>query len=171
MFQSIHFFLYDFLLFFSHGIWSGKEWGFIFQLQVYFNKWTCAYLISKTKYIMEIISLGQKSSFPLSSNAQSDKFSFIQSISVSVMCHHLSSGSNQGYLSSCVGTFMSLVVISVQVEICAIFAGSIGLSYAIGLGLRVVGVTLSCRYWSIGKCFKLLICTRPFDLASKYATS
>ena len=80
------------------------------------------------------------------------------------MCHHLSSGSNQGYLSSCLGTFMSSVVTSVQVEICGIFAGSIGLSCAIGLGLRVTGVTLSCRYWSIGKCFKLLIWTRPFDL-------
>ena len=136
MFKSIHFFLYDFLLFFLHGIWSDKEWGFIFQLQVYFNKWACAYFISKTKYIMKIINLGQKFLF-----------------------------------SSCVGTFVSSVVTSVQVEICGISAGSIGLSYAIGLGLRVAGVTLSCRYWSIGKCFKLLIWTRPFDLASKYATS
>ena len=62
------------------------------------------------------------------------------------MCRHLSSGSRQGYLSSCVGTFMSSVVISVQVEIQGISAGSIGLLYAIGLGLRVAGVTLSCRY-------------------------
>ena len=52
---------------------------------------------------------------------------------------------------------MSSVVILVQVEICGISAGSIGLSYAICLGLRVAGVTLSCRYWSIGKCFELLI--------------
>ena len=52
---------------------------------------------------------------------------------------------------------MSSVVISVQVEICGISAGSIGLSYAMGLGLRVIGVTLSYRYWSIGKCFELLI--------------
>ena len=44
------------------------------------------------------------------------KLSFIQSISASVMCHHLSSRSTQGYLSSCVGTFMSSVVTSVQVE-------------------------------------------------------
>ena len=115
--------------------------------------------------------LAKNSSLPLSSYVQSDKLSFIWSISASVMCHHLSSGSNQGYLSSCVGTFVSSVVTSVQVEIHGISAGSIGLSYAIGLGLRVTGVTLSCRYWSTGKCFELLICTRPFDLASKYATS
>ena len=38
-------------------------------------------------------------------------------------------------MSSCVGMFVSLVVISVQVEICGISAGSIGLSYAISLGL------------------------------------
>ena len=119
---------------------------------------------------MKIINLGQNSSFPLSSNVQSDKLSFIWSISASVMCLHLQSGSNQGYLSSCVGTFVSLVVILVQVEIHGISAGSIGLSYAISLGLRVTGITLSCRYWSIGKCFELLIWTRPFDLASKYAT-
>ena len=99
-----------------------------------------------------------------------NQISFIWSISVSVIYLHLSPGSNQGYLSSCVGTFVSSVVISVQVEIHGISAGSIGLSYAIGLGLRVAGVTLSCKYWSIGKCFKL-IWTRPFDLASKYATS
>ena len=66
---------------------------------------------------------------------------------------------------------MSSVVISVQIGICGISAGSIGLSYAISLGLSVAGVTLSCRYWSIGKCFELFIWTRPFDLASKYATS
>ena len=81
---------------------------------------------------MKIIN---NSSFPLSSNVQSDKLSFIQSISASVMCHHLSSGSNQGYLSSCVGTFMSSMVTSVQVEIHGISAGSIGLSCAISLGL------------------------------------
>ena len=51
---------------------------------------------------------------------------------------------------------MSSVVISVQVKICGISAGSIGLSYASGLGLRVAGVTLLCRYWSIGKCLELL---------------
>ena len=65
--------------------------------------------------------------------------------------------SNHGYLSSRVGTLVSSVVILVHVEIHGISEGSIGLSYAIGLGLRVAGVTLSCRYWSIGKCFELLI--------------
>ena len=99
-----------------------------------------------------------------------NQISFIQSISASVICL-LSSGSNQGYLSSCVGTFVLSVVILVQVEIHGISARSIGLSYAISLGLRVAGVTLSCKYWSIGKCLELLIWARPFDLASKYATS
>ena len=115
-----------------------------------FNKWTCAYLISKTKYIKNF-------SFCLSSSEHSVKLSFILSISASVICCHLSSGSNHGYLSSCVGTLVSSVVISVHVEIRGISKGSIGLSYAISLGLRVAGVTLSCRYWSIGKCFELLI--------------
>ena len=103
------------------------------------------------------LSLAKNSSFCLSSNEHSVKLSFIQSISASVICHCLSSGSNHRYLLSCVGTFVSSVVISVQVEICGISAGSIGLSYVIGLGLRVTGVPLSCKYWSIGKCFKLLI--------------
>ena len=60
MFESIHFFLYDFLLLFPHGIWSYKKWDFIFQLQMYFDKWACGYFISKTKYIMKVVSLGQK---------------------------------------------------------------------------------------------------------------
>ena len=49
--------------------------------------------------------------------------------------------------------------------------GCIGLSYANGVGLNVAGVILSWRYWSIGKCFELFDCTRPLDLASKYAIS
>ena len=120
---------------------------------MYFNKWTCAFLISRTKYIVKSSSLVKNSSFCLSSSEYSVKLSFILSISASVICHHLSSGSNHGYLSSCVGRLVSSVVISVHVEICGISEGSVGLSYAIGLGLRVTGVTLSCRYWSIGKCF------------------
>ena len=102
-------------------------------------------------------SLAKNSSFCLSSNEHSVKLSFIQNISASVICHCLSSGSNYGYLSSCVGMFMSSVVISVQVEIRGISGGSIGLSYVISLGLRVTGVILSCKYWSIGKCFESLI--------------
>ena len=109
---------------------------------MYLNKWACAYFISKTKYILKVV-LAKKSFLPLSSSAQSSKLSFILSISASVMCHHLSSGSSQGYLSSCVGTFVSSVVISVQVEIHGVSAGSIGLSYAYGLGLRVL-VLLYC---------------------------
>ena len=46
-----------------------------------------------------------------------------------------------------------------------------GFSYASGVGLSVAGVILSWRYWSIGKCFELFVCTRPLDLASKYAIS
>ena len=124
---------------------------------MYLDKWACAYFISKTKYIMKVYQLAKNSSSPLSSSAQSAKLSFIQSISASVMSCHLSSGSSQGYLSSCVRTFVSSVVSSLQVEIHGISAGSIGLSYAIGLGLRVAGVTLSYKYWSIGKCLELLI--------------
>ena len=155
MFKSIHFLLFDFLLFFPHGIWSYKKWSFIFQLQMYFDIQACVYFISKTKYIMKVMSWPK---IPLCLfHLMHNQISFIQSIFASVMCHHLSSGSNQGYLSSCVGTFMSSVVILVQVEIHGISAGSIGLSYAISFGLRLTGVTLSCRYWSIGKCFKLLI--------------
>ena len=44
------------------------------------------------------------------------------------------------------GTLVSSVVISAHVEIHGISEGSIGLSFAIGLGLKVAGVTLSCRY-------------------------
>ena len=104
-----------------------------------------------------LLVLAKNSSLLLLSSAQSTKLSFIQSISASVICHHLSLESSQGYLSSCVGTFVSSVVLSVQFEIHGISAGSVGLSYAIGLGLSVTGVTLSCRFWSIGKCFELLI--------------
>ena len=85
-------------------------------------------------------SLVKNSSFYLSSGEHSVKLSFILSISASVICHCLSSGSNHGYLLSCVGMLVSSVVISVHVEMCSISAGSIGLSYAIGLGLSVAGV-------------------------------
>ena len=98
---------------------------------MYLNKWACAYF--------QLPVLAKKPSLPLLSSAQSAKLSFILSISASVMCPHLSLGSSQGYLSSYVETFVSSVVISVQVEICGISAGSIGLSYANGLGLRVTG--------------------------------
>ena len=73
--------------------------------------------------LQKLLILAKNSSLPLSSSVQSDKLSFIWSISASVICLHLSSGSSQGYLSSCVGTFMSSVVTSVQVEIRDISAG------------------------------------------------
>ena len=83
----------------------------------------------------------------------------------------MSSDSNQGYLSSEVDLFVSSTGNSVHVVICGISVGWIGFSYAKGVGLNVAGVILSWRYWSIEKCFKLFICTRPLDLASKYAIS
>ena len=62
------------------------------------------------------------------------------------MCLCLSSGSSHGYLSSLVGTLVSSVIVLVHVDILGILNGSIGLSYAKGLGLKVDGVTLSCKY-------------------------
>ena len=48
--------------------------------------------------------------------------------------------------SSLVGTLVSSMTVSVHVDILGISDGSIGLSYAMGLGLKVEGVTLSCKY-------------------------
>ena len=72
------------------------------------------------------------------------------------MCLHLFSGSNHGYLSSLVGTLVSHVIVSVNVDTLGISDGSIGLLYAKGFGLKLEGVTLSCKYRSIGKCLELL---------------
>ena len=69
----------------------------------------------------------------------------------------LSSGSNHGYLSSLVRTLVSSVIASVHVDILGISDGSIDLSYARVFGFKVEGVTLSCKYLSIGKCFKMLV--------------
>ena len=46
-----------------------------------------------------------------------------------------------------------------------------GFSYANGVGLNVADVILSWRYWFIGKCFELFVCTRSLDLVSRYAIS
>ena len=81
----------------------------------------------------------------------------------------MSSDSNQGHLSSEVGLFVSSTDNSVHVVVRGISVGCMGFSYANGVGLNVASVTLSWRYWSIGKCFELFVCTRPLDLASKYA--
>ena len=80
------------------------------------------------------------------SNSESSRLSFWLSISASVMCLHLSSGSNHGYLSSLVWTLVSSLIVSVHVDILGISDGSISLSHAIGWGLKVGGVTLSHRY-------------------------
>ena len=83
----------------------------------------------------------------------------------------MSSDSNQGYLLSEVDLFVSSTNNSVHVVMHGISVGGIGFSYAKGIGLSVAGVILSWRYWSIEKCFELFVCTRPLDLASKYAIS
>ena len=62
------------------------------------------------------------------------------------MCLLLSYGSSHRYLSSFVGTLVSSVIVSVHVDILGISDGSIGLFYAKGFGLKVVVVTLSCKY-------------------------
>ena len=90
--------------------------------------------------------LVRNSSLPLSSSNESSTFNLGLNISVSVMCLYLSSESSHGYLSSLVGTLVSSVIVSVHVDILGISDGSIGLSYANGLGLKVDGVTLSCKY-------------------------
>ena len=87
----------------------------------------------------------RSSSLPLSSSSESSKFNLCLNISASVVCLLLSSGSSHGYLSSLVGTLVSSVIVSVHVVILGISDGSIGLSYAKGLGLKVAGVTLSCK--------------------------
>ena len=83
----------------------------------------------------------------------------------------MSFDSNQGYLLSGIGLFVSSADNSVHVVIHGISVGCMGFSYANGVGLSVAGVFLLCRYWSIGKCFELFVHTRPLDLASKYAIS
>ena len=88
----------------------------------------------------------RNSSLPLSSSSESSKFNLCLNISTSVMCLLLSSGSKHGYLLSFVGTSVSSVIVSVHVDILSISDGSIGLSYAKGFGLKVAGVTLSCKY-------------------------
>ena len=123
MLQSVHFFLNNFLLFFPHRVWLYKEWCFIFQPKVDFYEWTCAYLISKTENIMKIICFVGNSSLPLSLSNESSRFSLSFNISASVMCLLLSSGSSHGYLSSFVGTLVSSVIVSVQVNILAISDG------------------------------------------------
>ena len=65
----------------------------------------------------------RNSSLPFSSNTESLRLSFIQSISVSVIFLLMSSDSNQGYLSSEVDLFVSSTGNSVHVVICGISLG------------------------------------------------
>ena len=74
---------------------------------------------------------------------ESLKLSFIQSISLSVIFLLMSSGSNQGYLSSGFDLFVSSIGSSVQVVMHGISVGWINFSYANGDGLNVAGVILS----------------------------
>ena len=82
-------------------------------------------------------TFSKNSSLPFSSNMESLRLSYIQSISLSVIFLLLSSGSNQGYLSSGVDLFMSSIGSSVQVVMHGISVGWIGFSYANGDGLNV----------------------------------
>ena len=86
------------------------------------------------------------SSLPFSSNTESLRLSFIQSISLSVIFLLISSESNQEYLSSEVDLFVLSTGNSVHVVIHGISVGWIGFSYANGVGLNVAGVILSWRY-------------------------
>ena len=81
----------------------------------------------------------RNSSFSFSSNTESLRLSFIQSISLLVIFLLTLSGSNQGYLSSSVDLFVSSIGSSV---IHSISAGWISFSYAKGDGLGVAGVIL-----------------------------
>ena len=85
----------------------------------------------------------KNSSLPFSSNTESLRLSFIQSISLSVIFLLMSSGSNQGYLSSEVDFFMLSTGNFVHMIMCGISAGWIGFLYANGDGLNVAGVILS----------------------------
>ena len=88
-------------------------------------------------------TLSKNSSLPFSSNTESLRLNFSQSISLSFIFHLISSGSNQGYLSSVVDLLVSFTGISVQVVMHGISVGWIGFSYAKGDGLNVAGVILS----------------------------
>ena len=134
---------------------------------MYLYKRACAYFISETENVGELFYVFQKLFLSFSSSMESLRLSFILSISESVMFLLMSSDSNQGYLSSGVGLFVSSTDNSVHVVMQGISVGCMGFSYANGVGLSVAGVILSCRYWSIGKCFELFLCTRPLDLVSK----
>ena len=90
--------------------------------------------------------LVRNSSLPFSSSKKPSKFNLCLNISASVMCLHLSSGKSHGYLSSLVGTLVFSVIVLVHIDILGISDGSTGLLYAKGLGLKVAGVTLSCKY-------------------------
>ena len=68
----------------------------------------------------------------------------------------MSSGSNQGYLSSGVYLFVSSTGSSVQVVIHGISAGWISLSYANGDGLNVAGVTSVMKVLIYGKVFQII---------------
>ena len=83
----------------------------------------------------------RNSSLPLLSSNESSKFNLYLNILASVMRLLLSSGSSHGYLSSLVGTLVSSMIVSIHVDILGILDGSIGLSYAKGLGLKVADVS------------------------------
>ena len=91
------------------------------------------------------LTFAKNSFLPFSSNTESLRLSFIQSISLSVIFFLMSSGSNQGHLSSNVDLFVLSTGNSVHVVIHSISVGWMGFSYANGVGLNVEGVILSWR--------------------------
>ena len=143
MLESVHFFLYDFLLFFSHWVRSYKEWCFIFQFRCTSVNGQVPISSLRLNTSVNCSTFSKNSSLPFLSNTKSLRLSFIQSISFLVIFLLMSSGSNQGYLSSYVDLFVSSTGNSVHVVMCGISAGWIGFSYANGDGLSVAGVILS----------------------------
>ena len=123
MLWSVHLLLYDFLLFFSHWVGSYKECVSSFSFKC--TSMNGQVPISSLRLNMSVncLAFSKNSSLPFSSNTESLRLSFIQSISLSVIFLLMSSGSNQGYLSSEVDLFVSSTGNSVHVVICGISAG------------------------------------------------
>ena len=123
MLESVHFFLYDFPLFFPHWVRSYKEWCFIFSFRCTSMNGQVPISSLRLKTSVNFSTFAKNSSLPFSSNTESLRLNFIQSISLSVIFLLMSSESNQGYLSSEVDLFVSSTGNSVHVVIHGISAG------------------------------------------------
>ena len=146
MLESVHFFLYDFLLFFliGYGLTKNGVLSFNFGCTSMNGQVPISSLRLNTS--VNCSTFAKNSSLPFSSNTESLRLSFIQSISLSFIFLLMSSGSNQGYFLSEVDLFVSSTGNSVHVVMHGISAGWIGFSYANGDGLNVASVILSLRY-------------------------